>query len=388
MSEPKENKPVHFVQMDALRFLAAFMVVFVHAFDGWAGWFGIPKQMAGDDLKQYSFIGGHLHTLIDNLGFGVDVFFLISGFLITYLLLKEKEAAGKIDFPKFFARRIFRIWPLYFFIIAISPFLVAWMKMPIPDYKSAALFYSNFHTIAIERAGQEPWTFPFAHFWSICIEEHFYLVWPFLVALIPTKKLPHALVLIIFASFGFRAWEYAYNTDHSFFPNYMHTLARIDALAIGGLAAWAYYTKPFTMRTPFLIRILLLGLLIWSLSVDNLSDWPGMFSVCFKKYFYLGITGFLMLNFLFNPDVKLRFAFKNPISYLGRCSYGIYLWGNILLPILIEKIIQRYFPSGNGWIYWPVVIGVSLLVPIITYEFLEKPFLKLKSRFAIIRTKA
>ncbi|HET6992237.1 MAG TPA: hypothetical protein VFJ43_12970, partial [Bacteroidia bacterium] len=173
----------------------------------------------------------------------------------------------------------------------------------------------------------------------------------------------------------------------SFFPIYMHTLGRIDALAIGGLAAWVYFTKPFTLKTPLILRVLLLCILIWSLSVDDLSEWSTLFLVCWKKYFYLGIAGFLMLNFLFNPDVRLRFGTKNPVSYLGRCSYGIYLWGNILLPILINKFILIYCPSGSVWSYWPVVISVSLIVPVITYELLEKPFLKLKSRFAIIKTR-
>ena len=389
MSEITENKkPIHFEQLDALRFLAAFMVVFYHAFDAWAGWFGIPKILAGDDPKTYSWFGEHVHKLIGNWGFGVDLFFLISGFLITYLLLKEKTEKGKINFPKFFLRRIFRIWPLYFFIIAISPFLVHWIGAPTPDYKSALLFYNNFHTIAIEKLGQEPWAFPFAHFWSICIEEHFYLVWPFVVAFIPMRRLPAALITIILASIAFRVYQFSFNSDHSFFPIYLHTLSRIDELTIGGLVAWAHFQKPISLRTPLILRLLLLGILIWSLSVDNLSEWSTIFSLCWKKYFYLGIGGFLMLNFVFNPDVKLRFGSKNLISYLGRCSYGIYLWGNILLPIVITKIMLRFFPSGSGWIYWPVILGASFLIPIITYELLEKPFLKLKSRFAIVKTRA
>jgi peptidoglycan/LPS O-acetylase OafA/YrhL len=84
MGELTENKkPLHFVQLDALRFLAAFMVVFVHAFDGWVGWFGKPKALALSDGKNWNWFGHYLNEFIGNFNFGVDLFFLISGFLIT-----------------------------------------------------------------------------------------------------------------------------------------------------------------------------------------------------------------------------------------------------------------------------------------------------------------
>jgi peptidoglycan/LPS O-acetylase OafA/YrhL len=386
----ENKKPLHFVQLDTLRFLAAFMIIFLHAFHGWtADWpFGKPWRLTGED-GNWNWFGSLLHGFISNLGFGVDVFFLISGFLITYLLIREKTEQGKINIPGFFMRRILRIWPLYFFIIAISPFLVQWLDTPdTPHYLSAALFYNNFHTIAQEANGMTPWVYPFAHFWSICIEEHFYLIWPFLVMLIPFRRLPAALLLIIVGSMAYRAYAFYFLPDaHRWFPIYMHTFSRIDALAIGGLAAWFHYNKPFTIRVPLAGRLLLYTVLIWGLCTDNLSDWPNIFDVIWKKYIYLLLAGFAMMNYVFNPDAKLKFGPKHPINYLGRCSYGIYLWGNILLPIIIQKFFLKYIPHPNGWTYWTIVLGISLLVPVITYELIEKPFLKLKTRFAIVKTR-
>lgn len=392
MASPLETKKtLHFVQLDALRFLAAFMVVFVHAFDGWTGWFGIPKGLASADGKSFSWFGNYLHGFIANFNIGVDLFFLISGFLITFLLIKEKSDKGKINIPAFFLRRILRIWPLYFFIIALCFFfLVPWMGGKAPEYRPVVFFYNNFRTIKTMA-----WDFPFAHFWSVCIEEHFYLVWPFLVAFVPLKRLPVVLVAIIIGSVAFRAYTFFYNPE-GWFTLYLHTFSRIDALALGGLAAWGHFHKPFSLRMPLAVRILLLGILLWSLCVDNVNAFDTIFMACWKKFIYLGLAGLLMMNYVFNPEAKFRWGPKNIFNYLGRCCFGIYLWGNILLQIIIIKIFESPNKPVTNWMinhigfgktYWLYVIGASILVPILSYELIEKPFLKLKSRFAIVKTR-
>jgi peptidoglycan/LPS O-acetylase OafA/YrhL len=382
VNEPAVNKkPLHFPQLDALRFLAAFMVVFVHAYENWINWFGIPKPLTSADPKAYNWFGQHLSRLIGNFNFGVDMFFLISGFLITYLLLKEKKEAGKINIKNFFIRRTLRIWPLYFFIIGLSPLLVWWMGWPHPEYKPVIFFYNNFRTIATER-----WDFPFAHFWSICVEEHFYLVWPFLIAFIPTKKLPFVFLFVMAISIGYRYHAHG-NPDVTWYSVYLNTISRIDALALGGLVAWIHFHRPFRLRMPLAVRILIYIGILWSLSTDDLGDWPNAFELAWKKYFYLLLIGLMMMNYVFNPEAKMRWSANHPINYLGRCCFGIYLWGNILLQILLHKLILPHIPSGNGWLYWSIVLGMSLLVPIISYELIEKPFMKLKSRFEVVKTR-
>lgn len=381
-----EKKPIHFVRLDALRFVAAFIVVIVHAWEAWTGWYGLPWRLASPDGKNYTWLGERIQMFVHNMNFGVDMFFLISGFLITYLLLKEKSEKGKINIPAFFLRRALRIWPLYFFIIAVSPLIVWWMQrsdpnLHDPEYSPVIFFYNNFRTIATER-----WDYPFAHFWSICVEEHFYLVWPFIVAFVPIKKLPHVFITVILGSIAYRA----YGSLHGFtwFQIYLNTISRIDVLAIGGLAAWAHFHRPYNLNLPLYIRLALMGILFWSLCYIDLGDWPNMFDVIWKKYVFLLIAGLLMMNYVFSPNVFFKWGPKHPVNYLGRCCFGIYLWGNILLQIIIYKIFLRYnLPGKTAWIYWPVVIVISLVVPIISYELIEKPFLKLKTRFAIVKTR-
>ncbi|CAN5791759.1 acyltransferase [soil metagenome] len=394
------------MHLDALRFLAAFMVVAVHAFDAWTGWFGIPPKFTNAE-GGWSWIGSQVNNFVHNLNFGVDIFFLISGFLITYLLIREKTEKKKVNIPAFFLRRILRIWPLYFFVIAICFFwFVPWlspdyvrmkMEAPIVHYKPELFFYDNFFKISqIKTDAEHVWSFPFAHFWSISIEEHFYLVWPFLVALVPIKRMPVVLILIIVGSTAFRAYAY-YNVEEAWFTMYLNTLSRIDALAVGGLAAWWHYHHAFNLRVPFWGRMAFYAVLIWMLTVDNVHDWSSIFAVCFKKLIYLAMIGVAMMNFVFNPDIKIRLGSNHVFNYLGRCCFGIYLWGNILLQIIILKIYNS--PShpkldwmiahlGAGKVYWFIVISISLVVPVLSYELIEKPFMKLKGRFAIVKTRA
>lgn len=387
MNDLTEKKPLHFVQLDTLRFIAAFLVVLAHAWEGWVGWWGKPQLVSytENNEQHYTWIGERMHMAIHNMNFGVDMFFLISGFLITYLLLKEKNDKGKINIPAFFLRRILRIWPLYFFIIAITPFLFAWMKTSAPDmhepeYSPVIFFWNNFRSIATER-----WDFPFAHFWSICIEEHFYLVWPFLVALFPMRWLPQVFITVIGISIGYRI--YAVQEGLGWYSIYLNTFSRIDVLAIGGLAAWWHYHRPYSLNLSLYTRILLYALLIWGFTYIDLNEWNSLFDTVWKKYTMLLVAGLLMMNYVFSPDVFFKWGPKHIINYLGRTCFGIYLWGNILLQIIIYKVMLPYFPMGKWYVYWPIVIGSSLVLPIISYELIEKPFLKLKTKFAIVKTR-
>ena len=372
------SRQVYFPNLDILRFVAAFMVIFLHAYEGWCGWFVKPGFLTIGDYKTFNTSGKYIDHLISNGSFGVDIFFLISGFLITYMMLVEKEKTGKINFIKFYTRRTFRIWPLYFFLIAVTPLLIRWLHKDQPDYLSVIFFYNNFHTIATQR-----WTFPFSHYWSICIEEHFYLVWPFIVAFVPVKKLPVIFYGVIFISVLSRAWFSHFN--YSFLHLFLHTLSRMDVLAMGALVAYYHFQKPIKLTTPVSIRVMLFILFIIVYSYESYSNWDTFFLACFRKYFYCGIAGFLMMNYLFNDRAVFNFKKKNILHYFGKISYGIYMYGNIILVIAIEKIIL-FYNIHNMYLYFIIVIGLTIAVSAVSYETLEKYFLKLKTRFEVIRS--
>ena len=377
--EQKQNDTIYFANLDILRFIAAFMVVIAHAYEGWCGWWGYPGFMSVDgDHKTLSSFGNYANTVIKNGGFGVDVFFLISGFLITYILLAEKDLTGKIDIKKFFIRRGFRIWPLYFLLIAITPFIVSWLNKPSPDYLSTALFYNNFHSMTTGN-----WEYPFAHFWSICVEEHFYLVWPFLVAFIPNKYLLNTfwtvLFISVFARFGFNLY------GKGFYYMYLHTLSRMDVLAIGAIGAYMYFNKSLRFTMPKYVRIALYILFVVVYASEPYNIYDGMFLACFRKYFYVAVIAIGMSNFLLNPDAIISFKKKNVFHYLGKVSYGVYMYSNILIAIIIEKIIAPY-NMVNMYLYFFLNIALTIIISIISYELFEKQFLKLKTRFEVVKT--
>lgn len=377
----KQNQPnkLYFANLDLLRFIAVFMVVITHAYQGWCGWYGYPKFMTlSGDGKILTEIGVYLNNIIKNGSFGVDVFFLISGFLITYILLREKEVAGKIDLNFFFIRRGLKIWPLYFLLIAITPFLVHWLHKPTPDYLSAILFYNNFHTMQTGYC-----EYPFPHFWSICVEEHFYLVWPFLVAFVPNKHLFNAFLTVIlisvFARFGFSIYNKGY------YYQFFHTLSRMDALAIGAIGAYLHFTDRLRFILPKYSRVCLYLLFIIIFAYEPYNIYDGIFLACFRKYFYISILAIGMINFLFNPDALIKIHKKTIFHYFGKISFGIYMYSNFFVVIIIEKIIARFNIINLGF-YFFLNIAFSLIIPIISYELFEKQFLKLKSKFEIIKT--
>lgn len=370
---------VYFEHLDIVRFLSAFMIVISHSYEGWIGWFGYPEILSGGTFKELTPFGRLADTLFHNLSLGVDVFFFISGFLITYLLLREKETVGRIAIGKFLVRRVLRIWPLYFFLMALAPILVHWLDAKVPNYWANALFIGNFATIQ-----SQSWDFPFPHFWSICIEEHFYLVWPFVIAFIPGRHLLKIFLVLILFSIGYRVYAGLMIND-PWFSVYLHTLSRMDVLIIGAIGAYFYAKKPFQFQLPGLVRYGLWVILLFSLSVEHIWKLDTIFAIAFKKYFYIAILAALLLDFNFNQHFKYRLPRKSIIHYFGKVSYGIYLYSNILILIIIKKIMQPY-GIFNMWLFFALNIGLSLLIPVVSYELFEKHILKLNKRFRVILT--
>src|SRR5437764_5393599 len=160
------------------------MIVVLHCFALWESHY---HQVSLDNLfppeNQISFA-----KIMKNLSFGVDIFFIISGFLLTYLLLAEKDRTGGVNVMKSYFRRAFRIWPLYYLLILIGPLLTYFFHEQSPNYGLQFIFAGNYDMIA--EGSKSPAT---DHLWSICVEEHFYLFCPLMIAFTPTKKLPIVL---------------------------------------------------------------------------------------------------------------------------------------------------------------------------------------------------
>lgn len=376
------EKRTYFNNFDALRFIAAIVIVFAHAIEGWIGWFEpdqIIDSFTDPVTHQESVFGHHAMIFIKNLGIGVDLFFVLSGFLITYLLVQEKQRFAKISIPNFFLRRTFRIWPVFYLLIALGPAIVKWTQQSYqPDYLMNALFLGNFDAI-----NRQQFLMPFAHFWSICVEEHFYIFWPFVVAFVPWKRLPAVMLGIVLLSIGFRAYTF-YALDNNALQMYLNTLSRIDVLIFGAMLGYFYAQKPFTFTLPIWLRwtlFLALAALMFATPIYEINN---VFAAMFKKYLYVGIIILLLLDFQFGTNRKLR-PVANPVfSYLGKCSYGIYMYSNILITIIVVQIMWR-FHINNMWAFLFFNFALTILISIVSFELFEKRIVKWSHRFRVLK---
>jgi len=369
----------YFNKIDILRFLAAMMVVLYHAYGRFMeAHAGLPNFLFGESVFSP---GKLIERAIDNSDFGVDIFFMLSGILITFILLTEKEKIGKISIKNFYLRRTLRIWPLFYLIVFTAPLLCSWFNVnPAPVY-SNALFINNFWTIHTTW-----WMFPTAILWSICIEEHFYLIWPFVIAFFNKKRLPQIFLTIIFISFVYRGYVCFVDNDKAWFKIYLHTLSRMDALALGALTAYYYVQKPFKFKTHWSIRILVILTFLMMFTTVHIKQWETPLDFLFKNQIFLALAWFMILQFLFNEKPLIKLPAKSILNYFGKVSYGIYMYGIIILDSVQYKLMPWLGVKDNYFaLYWTLIIILSIVLPVVSYELFEKHFLKLRTRFQVVK---
>lgn len=375
--ENDNTQRIYFRNLDILRFLAAYMIVILHSFFGWKVKFGNPEFLASS-LSQSGL--DRLELVMHNLSFGVDIFFLISGFLITYLLLSEKERTGNVDVLKFYIRRAYRIWPLYFFMILLAPLFSYFLMEQSPTYAYHFLFGGNFDLI-----NNGPKSVATNHLWSICIEEHFYLFCPLLIGFIPHKRLPATLLSIVFICIVFRAFFLSSTADYGM-AYYVHTLSRIDVLALGALFGYLYYNKQISFNHSLPIRLMVYATFLLLFFNVNYVDSGSFLFDTLKKYLYVLPVAYWMGNFLFNPNAVFAAQKPNIMLQFGKVSYGIYMFN----PVVIFVTVCLFAKYGyTNYFYFLVVVHVALAITTyLSYRFIELPFLNLKEKHAVIKSGA
>ena len=370
------SRRISFPNLDGLRFFAFLAVFLFHSF--------YTKEPVVE--KSYFFLIFKNITRHGDLG--VNLFFVLSGFLITYLLLNEKELRGQIDIPAFYMRRVLRIWPLYFLMVFIGfvifPIIkarfgeTAYIEPARPWYYIA--FLSNFNTLFY---GSNTPTLTLL--WSVAIEEQFYLIWPVLVALMPKRHMGWLFSSIIAASGGFRL----YHLHDVGFLN-LHTFSVISDMAVGGTFAWLCFTRPkFTNRIAAWPRWLI-GL-IYFLGVVLIFNrelpllWPpyaALDRLVLSVFFAFVILEQNYSRFSFVKLVDWRFP-----TYWGTYTYGLYCW-HFLTLLVAYQILHRIGFNKTPWgaMMGDNLLGLSLalLVSWLSFHTYEKFFLKWKDKFAYI----
>lgn len=368
------KKTPYFENLDGLRFLSFLSVFFYHSF--YTGSEAIRTNTTYHFVKTDVFGNGNL---------GVNFFFVLSGFLITYLLLEEKKANGQISPGKFWMRRILRIWPLFYLMVLFGfvafPFIkAAFGQVPAETAHlfSYLTFTNNFDFIA----NGPPDSSVLGVLWSVAIEEQFYLLWPLVIFMVPVKKLWIPFSLVIAGSLVFRA---LYDTPvmHEF-----HTLSCIGDMTVGAFAAWFIQTAPaFRARIAalpkyFIAIAWLLFVLVFFFRDEVLLTNTGI--RIFERLFIAILIAFLILEQCYAEHSLFKTGNFKIISRLGLITYGLYC--THFIGILIATTLTRKL--GINTELWQVLIvdtilalGITVVISKLSYRYFEGWFLGWKKRF-------
>jgi peptidoglycan/LPS O-acetylase OafA/YrhL len=305
---------------------------------------------------------------------GVDLFFALSAFLITSLLLKERQETGGISLKYFYLRRILRIWPLYFLVIALGVVLshtVANQSLPWYYVAGYLLFVGNWVHAVFGRP--ESIAFPL---WTVSIEEQFYLIWPLMVKVLERRGLIISGIVMFLLATVCRVIFVLAGVSGGYI--YYGSTARCDSIALGIMLAL------FADRLPKLssgMRFVLVGggLVGWIVSSAWLADQPGPIStreVLGRLIISLG-AGAMLYGCLHSRN---KFLTGPWVVRLGKVSYGLYLLH--LVGLLLAKSL--FHPVSGTAILATKAVGfvLTIILAFASYRWVESPFLRLKDRFA------
>ncbi|OPZ98292.1 MAG: O-acetyltransferase OatA [Bacteroidetes bacterium ADurb.Bin408] len=369
----------YFKGLNALRFFAAYLVVMHHA-----------EQIR---LKNGLFNLKHL-SLFNNGGLAVTFFFVLSGFLITYLLLKELNSTRDVSIKKFYTRRILRIWPLYYLLVVIGtmiiPFLLGFIsynyEMPY-RFKDVYLYYIFFTPFMVNVIYGHHFLEPL---WSIGVEELFYIFWAplhkffknHILKLILSVITVKLLLLIILPFFN-------PTSNTVLIVEYL----QFEAMAIGGLTAYIIYNRKHEIDNGILFsvpaQIILVTFIVLRIcAYSYLSESSIVFKFLFtypvfSSFIMIISFAWLIVNIALNKKSIFKLNHKF-LEFLGDISYGVYMY-HMLLIFCFFLFFKNTLAGMNNLlatVFFYVIISVGvIIVSHVSKKYFENYFLNLKSKF-------
>jgi len=364
---PARRQAFYRPELDALRFFA-FLAVFLFHFNRPVSLFvehGVPRWLAVSAT-----------SLVEGGVFGVDLFFVLSAYLITELLFREKDATGTLDVRSFYVRRVLRIWPLYFFVIglALVPVFNPGHAFTWRHALAYLLLAGNWSVVA----GGWPLHSIAVPLWTVSIEEQFYLVWPQIARRLTRRNLATAAIGMLVIANGTRIVMVAIHGGTN--SVWCNTLARLDPIAAGILVAAALRGGAPRFAPATRLLLLIAGVVplafvanVWQIHQPERLEWlPTLagFPVV------AACTTMILLAVL-----GVRFTIPRALLYLGKISYGLYVYhalGNLLSGMLVPVHTDFVQLATRPILAFTITVALAA----VSYAFLEKPFLKLKTKFA------
>jgi peptidoglycan/LPS O-acetylase OafA/YrhL len=339
--------------LDGLRFFCIFAVVWHHSIG----------EVSFLRIARYGFLG-------------VDLFFVISGFLIVTLLLREREKKGNISLKSFYIRRALRIFPLYYgFLLA----MVIVYTLINRDSEFGKVFLSQLPIYFLYLANFLPVSLSIV--WSLAAEQQFYLVWPLVEKNAPKYITPILIVALLanqvvnFQREALGAWIGVPHLNHVMNPTFTPILLGVGlAHLLHHAGTFGYCQKLLLQKYSALLWLIALIVTI-SLAPDDISGFPMLLIHSLMTL----LVGSVVVNERNKLMPVLSFP---PIARIGAISYGIYLF-HIYALVAAEKILQKINLDQKPMIF---ILGfiISILVAELSYRFYESPFLRLKDKFSVV----
>ncbi|HEY9681254.1 MAG TPA: acyltransferase [Oculatellaceae cyanobacterium] len=369
-SETPVNKPkrARLNNLDALRFLAANAVIAHHLEQ--------TKSMCG------------LHAYWDNpvlppLGpCGVQFFFVLSGFIITYMLLNEKHDTGTIDLKRFYIRRALRIWPLYYLMVGLAFFAVPFM-IHFPEDSLLGFYQVNlrdnfwhfipYYVFFLPNFAILPLTpvIGASQLWSLGVEEQFYLIWPILLRIFAKVPLL-SFIFVLLIRYLLIAYCIQNHLDN---PNYIINRWSADCFAVGGVTAYTFVCTNGGTAWPSkkeLLNLVIAVVPAFLLIVNSFAWEPGL-------YLMEGSAAVIF----FAARSRAWGGLYGLMEKMGKYSYGIYMYHPVVLNFLLSLMIHMPFKDNDFalWILNGLTFGLTWLCAWYSYNYYELPFLKLKEKW-------
>ena len=342
-------------QLDALRALAV-LAVMVHHF------LPVDRYIPNDYVT---------------LGFlAVRLFFVLSGFLITGILLNYRSDERGNALRRFYLRRVLRIFPIYYLTLFIA------LALQVRTIQDGAFWHLTYLSNYVAPFHPE-WMGPAGHFWTLAVEEQFYFVWPLILLFVPRKHLAKTIIGTIALAVLFRAfvlWVLSISIDVAG----VFTFATLDSLGGGALLALFHYDERLRTRLPRLMK----WFLIAGLGIMTLTTLLYIYNIGYRILHSLLCLGISLLFVVLIEKTargfkgKAKTVMENPaVLYIGRISYGLYVYHNFMLAIVLYYL-AKIMAVPDYRLVAILSFAATFATAILSWHLIERPIAQLKNKFS------
>lgn len=324
---------------------------------------------------------------------GVDLFLVLSGFLITILLLIERKTYGTIALKYFLIRRMLRIWPLYYLVLVLGVLILPafhWMdigfysqafRIMVETYLLPYIFFLGNIALSVKIIAISPMI---VSLWTASMEEQFYLIWGSMLRWISkTMHLIAIIIILLFVAIITRFYLQAHSTSHT--PYYYNTITHMDSLLVGSLAAFCWVRFEEIIKSLSNILLALSLIIITSIVIYLPPIFDNQPSIVFAMTTISIAWTFFLLSVLSTPWLQKIFSLRY-IAKLGKITYGMYLLHYPILITCLSVSRSHLFAHCSELLKWNfnffTTLALTVSAAMLSWQYFERPFNLLRKDFS------